>query len=137
MNVSTLGVRNVRRNLWRTVGTIAGVAVALVSFILIQTVLDAWEVAAKNAAQDRIATRHKVSFIMTLPKKTADDIAQVPGVTQSMHMNWFGAKDANHENEFFATLAVQSDTLFAVYDECIVPEEQKKAWLEKRYVAIV
>lgn len=137
MNLTTLGIRNVRRNFWRTFGTVAGVAVALVTFTLLQTVLASWESGAKHAAQDRIASRHKVSFVMTLPKKYAQEVLDVPGITQSMHANWFGAKDASRENEFFATLAVQSETLFDVYDELEVPAEQKEAWMQTRNGAIV
>jgi putative ABC transport system permease protein len=54
-----------------------------------------------------------------------------------MHANWFGGKDPKHDQEFFATLAVQTDTFFSVYDEVEVPPAQKQAWLETKNGAIV
>jgi len=58
------------------------------------------------AAKDRIATRHKVSFVMQLPKRYAEEIAQMPGVTAVSYANWFGGKDPKDENDFFARLAM-------------------------------
>ena len=34
---------------------------------------------AEYAAQDRVATRHKVTFVMTLPKRYVEDIRQIAG----------------------------------------------------------
>src|SRR6187401_995511 len=108
MRLSSIGVRNVARNKFRNVLTILGVGIAILTFVLLQTVLQSWTSAAKYAAQDRVATRHKVSFIMTMPLRYGQEILQVPGVTKAMYASWFGAKDPKHENEFFATLAVQT-----------------------------
>jgi putative ABC transport system permease protein len=58
-------------------------------------------------------------------------------VKKSMHANWFGAKDPKHENEFFATIAVESDTFFDVYDEIQVPPDQKEAWFQTKTGALV
>ncbi len=137
MNAITLSLRNVGRNRFRTVGTVCGVAAALVAFVLLQTVLSSWQAGAKYAAQDRIGTRHKVTFVMTLPRKYAAEVERTPGVVTSMHANWFGGKDPNHESEFFATIAVQTASFFRVYDEISVPPAQKQAWLETRNGAIV
>jgi putative ABC transport system ATP-binding protein len=78
VNLVSLAARNVLRNKFRTTLTVLGVAVALLAFILLRTVLSAWNAAADYAAKDRIATRHKVTFIMTVPKRYVDTIRQVP-----------------------------------------------------------
>ncbi|MBX3201760.1 MAG: ABC transporter permease, partial [Labilithrix sp.] len=69
-----IAARNLKRSWFRTTFTVAGAAVALVAFIMLRTVLWAWNAAAEYAAQDRIGTRHKVTFIMPLPLRYADDV---------------------------------------------------------------
>ena len=38
------------------------------AFVMLRTVLSAWKVGADYAAKDRLATRHKVTFVMPLPE---------------------------------------------------------------------
>ncbi len=137
MRLSAIGVRNISRNRFRTVLTILGVAVAIVAFVMLRTVLSAWTVAADYAAKDRVATRHKVSFIMTLPERYVSEVQEIPGVKQAAFASWFGGKDPNHENEFFATIAVDPDSFLSVYDEVEVPAAQREAWMQNRKGALV
>ena len=137
MNLAGIGIRNVGRNKTRAALTVFGGAVAVVAFILLRTVLWAWNVQAEFAAKDRIATRHKVSMILPMPKRYVDTIRQVPGVTQATWANWFGAKDPNRPDEFFATLAVDPPSFLEVYDEAVVKPEDKARWFQDRRGAIV
>jgi putative ABC transport system permease protein len=132
-----IAARNLKRSWLRTILTVAGAAVALITFMLIRTVLWAWNVGAEYAAQDRLGTRHKVSFIMPLPKRYADDIRAVPGVKSATFANWFGGKLPGKPNEFFANFAVESKTYFTVMDDMVVAPEELKAWSEDRKGAIV
>lgn len=132
-----IAARNLLRNGTRTFLTILGSAVALVAFILLRTVLSAWNIGADYAAKDRLGTRHKVSFVMELPKRYVDDIRQVPGVKKATWANWFGAKDPRHPDEFFANLAVDGSSYFDVIDEMILSDEDRSRWLADRRGAIV
>ena len=109
MKLPLIAVRNLGRNKLRTFLTVLGGAVAILAFISLRTVLSSWSAAADYAAKDRIATRHKVSFVISMPKRYIDDIRAVPGVKQATYMSWFGAKNPKKPNEFFATLAVEPD----------------------------
>lgn len=137
MNLLLLSAKNVLRNKLRAGLTILGIAVAIVAFVLLRTVLDAWQVGVEAAAKDRIGTRNKITFILQLPKRYIEDIRAVPGVKVASYMNWFGAKDPNHEHEFFGNMAVDSKTVFQVFDEMVVPPEQRAAWLSDRQGALV
>jgi putative ABC transport system permease protein len=137
MNMGVFAVRNLGRNKLRTLLTIAGVSVAIVTFILLRTVLSAWTVAADHAAKDRVGTRHKVSFIIPLPKRYLEEIKQIPGVKGAAGANWFGAKDPKHETEFFGSFAVDPEEYLEVYDEIIIPPEQREAWFQNRTGAVV
>jgi putative ABC transport system permease protein len=131
-----LAARNALRNRFRTSLTVLGVAVAVIAFILLRTVITAWNVAAEYSAQDRIATRHKQSFVITLPLRYVENIRQVKGVKDATWMNWFGGKDPKSPDEFFANFAVDAPSFLTVYDEVQLPEDQKQRWLEDRQGAI-
>jgi putative ABC transport system permease protein len=137
MGLLPLAVKNIRRNLFRTVLTILGVVVAMVTFVLLRTVLSAWTVGEKYAAQDRVATRHKITFVMTLPKRYADDLKVVPGVRDVTWFNWFGGRLAGKDDVFFANMATDPESFLRVYDEIDVPPAQKKAWLENQRGALI
>jgi putative ABC transport system permease protein len=137
MNMGVVAVRNLGRNKLRTLLTILGVSVAIVTFILLRTVLSAWTVAADHAAKDRVGTRHKVSFIMPLPKRYLEEIRQIPGIKSAAGANWFGAKDPKHETEFFGNFAVDPKAYLEVYDEIIIPPEQREAWFQNKQGAVV
>lgn len=137
MNLVRIAVRNLLRNKMRTFLTILGAAVAIVAFVMLRTVLSSWSAAADYAAKDRLGTRHKVTFTMGMPRSYIDQVRMVPGVKQATFMNWFGGKNPKKPEEFFATLAVDTNTAFEVMDELVVPPEQMQSWKEDRKGAIV
>lgn len=137
MTLAGVSIRNIGRNKLRAMLTVLGIAIAVVAFVLLRTVLTAWTVGADYAAKDRIGTRNKVTFIVPLPKRYIEQIRQVPGVKASNFANWFGGKEPNHENEFFATLAVETASFFQVFDEITVAAADKERWLHDRKGAIV
>jgi putative ABC transport system permease protein len=137
MNVVGIGMRNITRNKTRTGLTVLGGAVAVLAFILIRTVLWAWNVGVEYAAKDRLATRHKVSFILPMPKRYVDTVKQVQGVSDAAYMNWFGGKDPNRPNEFFASMAVDPPSTLRVYPEMKVQSEDKERWLSDRKGALI
>jgi putative ABC transport system permease protein len=66
-----------------------------------------------------------------------DQIKNVPGVKAASYANWFGGKNPNAEDQFFATIAVDSKTFLEVSDEVQVPADQKQNWLQDRRGALV
>jgi putative ABC transport system permease protein len=132
-----LAARNLLRNRFRTLLTVVGIALSILTFITLRTVVYAWTVAVEVAPKDRIVTRHKITFVMTLPRRYVDTVRQTPGVRAATFANWFGGKDPKHEREFFSTLAIDTDTAFEVYSEVKVPAEQLTAWKADRAGAVV
>jgi putative ABC transport system permease protein len=132
-----LAARNLLRNKVRTALTIAGVAVAVITFLFLRTGVAAWTAGADFAAKDRVFTRHKVTFVMPLPLRYLEKVRSVPGIKTSTFANWFGGKDPKHDREFFATFAIEPESYFVVVDEVIVPPDQMAAFKEDRTGAIV
>lgn len=137
MNLTSIAARNIGRNKLRTSLTVTVVAIATLFFILLRTVVWSWTSASEFSKKDRIATRHKVSFIMQLPKRYAEEIATIPGVTAVTWANWFGAKDPKNETDFFATIATDPKSLLDVYSEIKTTPAEKQAWFEDRQGALV
>jgi putative ABC transport system permease protein len=137
VTLTGLAFRNLSRNRFRVVLTVLGVAVAILTFVLLRTVVESWTSGAQLAAKDRVVTRHKVTFVMTLPKHYYDVVSTAPHVKKATFANWFGGKDPNHDREFFATLGVDTNTYFDVYPELSVSPEVLAAWKEDRKGAII
>lgn len=132
-----LAAKNLLRNKVRTGLTVLGVAIAIVTFLLLRTVISAWTVGADFAAKDRVVTRHKITFVMTLPKRYVDKVREAPNIKAATFANWFGGKDPTHDREFFATLAVDGKSYFDVMTEFVVTDEERAAFLEDRTGAVV
>ena len=137
MKYARIAVKNVLRNKFRTIMTVAGITFALIAFLAVRTVVTSWEGAVDYAAKDRLGTRHKVTFVMQLPRKYVDDIRNVPGVKAATWANWFGAKNPNNEKEFFANMAVDVPTFLEVYDEIKLDPDEIAAWKSNKRGAII
>ncbi|MDP9148525.1 MAG: FtsX-like permease family protein [Myxococcota bacterium] len=137
MTLAALAVRNLARNKFRVLLTVCAVAIAIVAFLLLRTVTWAWASGAEWAAKDRVVTRHKVTFVMTLPRRYVDQVRLAPHIKTATWANWFGGKDPKHDREFFSTLAIDPSTYFAVYDEMRVAPDQMDVFVHDRQGAIV
>jgi putative ABC transport system permease protein len=111
--------------------------VAVLAFVLLRTVLFAWNKGVDYAAKDRLATRHKVSIVIPLPKHYIDDVrSKIPGVKSASDLNWAGAKWPKDPNLFFANMAA-ADNVFDVYPEMKVAPEAIERWRGDKEGAIV
>lgn len=128
MNAATYAGRNLFRRKGRTILTVLVVMLVVLIFCLIRTVDWAFKVGAEDAMQDRLATRHKVSITMQLPKRYIDDVRAVPGVTKATWANWFAAKDPKERVQFFAGFAADHESWFDVYDDMKVDPAQLADW---------
>jgi len=127
VNLATYARRNLFRRRGRTILTVLAVAVAVLIFSAIRTVGVTFNAAADDAMSDRLATRHKVSITMQLPRRYIEDIRAVPGITGATAANWFGAKDPKERLPFFAGFAAD-DKWFDVFDDMKVDPAQLAEW---------
>jgi putative ABC transport system permease protein len=137
MNIATYSRRNLFRRRGRTILTVIAVAVAVLIFSLLRTVVWEWNAGADQAEQDRIAVRHKVSITMQLPRRYVEDVRQTPGVKAATWANWFGAKDPKERTPFFAGFAVDQDSWFDVMDDMKIDPAQLAEWKQTRNGAII
>ncbi|HKZ16319.1 MAG TPA: FtsX-like permease family protein [Geobacteraceae bacterium] len=129
-------IRNAFRHKLRTILTIVGVAIAVLAFGLLRTLVGLWYLGVESSSATRLVTRNSISLVFTLPISYKDRIRQVPGVTIVSQGNWFGAYYKEQKN-FFANFAVEPKSFLELYPEFILPPDQKAAFLLDRKGAVV
>jgi len=135
MELLKLILRNTLRQRLRAVLTVFGMAVAILAFCLLRTVVDAWYAGVSAASPNRLVTRSAVSLIFPLPISYRQKILQVPGVRQVAYANWFAGVYID-ERHFFPRMAVGPESFFDLYPEFLIPEDQLKAFQKQRNACI-
>lgn len=128
-------LRNAFRNKLRTGLTILGVAIAILAFGLLHTVVSAWYAGAAASSATRLVTRNSVSLVFPLPLSYKDKIRQIDGVRTVSYGSWFGGIYIDEKN-FFANWCVEPVSYLRLYPEFILSPEEMLAFLKDRQGAI-
>jgi putative ABC transport system permease protein len=129
----------IHRHLWqhkmRTALTILGMAVAILAFLLLRSVVAAWYRGVDAASDNRLVTRHAISLTFSLPMSYLPALKQTPGVAAVSYANWFGGIYIDERN-FFPRFAV-SPNYFDMHPEFVVPPDQMAAYKRERRACVV
>ena len=136
MRILKLIIKNSLRHKLRTFLTILGISIAVFAFGLLRTVVTAWNAGVEASAANRLITRQAVSFIFPLPLAYRDQIKNIPGVEEVTYANWFQGVYID-KTQFFARLAVDAETIFDVYPEFVVSDEEYQTFLKERNSCII
>jgi len=128
---------NLKRRKLRTSLTLLSIFMAFLLFGLLCAVKEAFTAGVNMAGADRLIVRHKVPLIMTLPVTYGRRMEQVPGVLSAVHWTWFNGIYQNEPKNFFASFPVNPEPFLAIYPEYLLPQEQRRAWLQTRTGAVV
>jgi len=128
--------RNAFRHKLRALLTVFGVAVAVLAFGLLRTVVDAWYAGVSAAAANRLVIRSSISLTFFLPIAYMEKIRAVDGVKAVSHMTWFGGIYIDRKN-FFANFAVEGKPFLDLYPEFIIAGDQKDAFMKDRKGCVV
>lgn len=131
-----LASKNLLRHRLRSLLTMAGIAVAIVSFGLLRTVVDSWYAGAELGSAGRLITRSEASLSFRLPVTHADRIRRVPGVSAVTWANWFGGVYID-EKHFFPQYAIDAASYFGLYPEYVIAPDQLSAFQRERRAVIV
>jgi putative ABC transport system permease protein len=116
--------RNTLRHPLRSSLTVAGMALAVLAFCLLRTLVAAWYSGVAASSPVRLVTRNAISLIYSLPLAYQSKIAAVPGIVNLAYGNWFGGVYIDEKN-FFPTFALSLSKYLEIYPEFIIPPEQK------------
>ena len=130
MFLPKLVLRNAFRHRLRTLLTVVGLAVAVLAFGLLQTVVDAWYAGASAASATRLVTRSSISLTFFLPITYENRVRGVEGVTRVARSNWFGGIYQEPKN-FFPQFAV-SDNYLELYPEFLISDGELAAYKRDR-----
>lgn len=128
--------RNLMRRPMRSVLTILSLAVAIFLICSLRSLITTLEAGVAAADNRRMAVMSKTGLFVELPQKYQAVIERLPGVEMTTKFQWFGGYFRSQKN-FFAQFAIDPATLFQMYPECKVPEEEKQAFLADRTSCIV
>ncbi len=123
--------RNTFRHKLRTGLTILGIAIAILAFGMLRTMITAWYAGVEASSAGRLVTRNAISLIFPLPLNYKDKIRQVSGVSIVSFGNWFGGIYIDEKN-FFANFAVEPKSYLELYPEFILPNAESDAFLRDR-----
>jgi putative ABC transport system permease protein len=129
-------IRNMFRHKLRSVLTVVGVAVAVLAFGLLRTLVGLWYSGAEHASATRLVTRNAISLIFPLPVSYLERIRGVPGVSSVSYGNWFGGVYIEEKN-FFANYAVEPQSYLKLYPEFILSPKEANDFLMDRKGCIV
>ncbi len=136
MKILKLIFKNSMRHKLRTSLTIVGIAVAVLAFCLLRTVVTAWYSSEQATSANRLIVRQSVSFIFPLPYAYLEKIEKVPGVKEVSYANWFGGIYIDRSN-FFARMAVDASTFFDVYGEYLLPKDELDTFKKERNSCVI
>ncbi len=136
MFILKLLIRNAFRHKLRTILTIVGVAIAIVAFGLLRTLVNLWYAGVEASSASRLITRNAISLAFPLPISYKDRIRQVPGVKDVSWGNWFGGIYKEEKN-FFPNFAIDPKSYLPMYPEYILAPDEAKSFILDRKGCIV
>jgi len=123
--------KNTWRNPLRTGLTVLGIAVAVLAFGLLRTLIGTWNAGVAASSATRLVTRNAVSLVFPLPISYREKIRQIDGVTQVSYGNWFGGIYIDEKN-FFPNFVVEPRSYLEMYPEFIMPPADREAFYKDR-----
>jgi putative ABC transport system permease protein len=105
--------------------------VAFFLFTTLSGVNHALTANVSSSNQYRLITSHKISMTQSLPIKTQQKIAALPGVKNVSYASWFGGYYQSEKNQLAVT-AVDHKNYFELFDEYSIPKEELLQWQKTR-----
>ncbi len=135
MQILKLLIKNSFRHKLRTSLTVLGITIAILAFGLLRTVVSAWYAGVEASSASRLVTRNSISLIFFLPLSYKEKIRQIPGIKNLSYAYWFGGIYISEKN-FIPNFAVDAKTVFEMFPEFVLPEDQKNAFLRDRKACV-
>jgi putative ABC transport system permease protein len=126
-----LAWRNTLRHPLRAALTVGGMAVAVLAFCLLRTVVAAWYAGVEASSPVRLVTRNAVSLMFPLPLSYLAKIKAVPGVSQVGYSYWFEGIYLDKKN-FFPQFATSIPESLELFPEFLFTPDQKLALIRDR-----
>jgi putative ABC transport system permease protein len=135
VKILPLVLKNLLRKKTRSALTIASIVLPLFVICILGTLLRSLEADPSGGkGMYRLIVRHKVSITNWLPGAYDPKIRNLPGVVETLRMNWFGGSyvDQSAKNQFARFSTSDADRLLSVFDEASIVEGSEAEWVGDR-----
>jgi len=135
VKILPLILKNLLRKKTRSALTIGSIVLPLFVICILGTLLRALEADPSGGkGMYRLIVRHKVSITNWLPGAYDPKIRNLPGVVETLRMNWFGGSyiDQSAKNQFARFSTSDADRLLKVFDEATIVEGREADWVNDR-----
>jgi len=131
MNDLFLIYKNLTRKKMRLFLTSFAIFIAFLIFGAVSALKATLDSGIEMSADNRLVVVHKTNFTVPLPFAYVNKIKNIEGVKDVTHSNWFGGYYQEPSRQV-TTFAVDPKSFFKVYDEIIIPDEQKQRWFKNQ-----
>lgn len=128
--------RYLTKHLIRSGLTIGSLLVAIFLVCVLRSLVWSLDAGIRAAKRDRLVVQSAVSLFVNLPMSYQEQMAQVPGVTNTCKFHWFGGYYQDPKN-FFAQFAVDAPAFLAMYPEAKLVDGSRETFLADRQGALV
>jgi putative ABC transport system permease protein len=115
----------------RTILLIFAIFIAFLIYAVLAAFQSSLENASGPSSQNRLAVSNRVNFTQPLPLSYVNRVATLEGVKDVSYSMWFGGYYQEQRN-FLLAFAVDQESYVRIYDEYVMPEDQKQAFLTNR-----
>lgn len=115
----------------RTILTIGSILIAFLMFGLLSALEKAFTAGVEIAGQDRLLTRHKVTWVQLVPISYYNRMLALDGVADVTHATWLGGYYKEPRN-VVPSFPADLESYLRIYPELEIPDEQREALLADR-----
>jgi putative ABC transport system permease protein len=137
MKLLKLIVKNAFRHRLRTILTILGLAITIMSFGIVRNILEVFSFSEDDLIPGHLITRHKTSMMQFLPYSHLDKMRQVEGVEAVTYGFWMGVRYGDDPEEFFARMAIDQDNFYKIRSDWITSEEDIEDFKTVKNAALI
>ncbi|MEO0996311.1 MAG: FtsX-like permease family protein [Pseudomonadota bacterium] len=124
-------LKNLTRKPLRLFLTVFATFIAFMIFGTLTAFQQAFDAGIDLAADDRLVVVNKINFTQVLPISYVNRVRGIDDVVAVTHLNWFGGYYQEPRNQF-AMFAVDAENFLGVYDEVLISDAERSAWLANR-----
>ena len=129
--------KNAMRNRRRSILTICSVGASLCLLGVLMAIYHAFFFTPPTPEQERrLWTRNRISLANIMPIAYRDKILRVPGVQDTMVMQWFGGVYKEPKN-MFSRFGVEPERYLRIMPEYKLTPEEQKAFVSERTACII
>ncbi len=136
MNDFYLIYKNLTRKPLRLILSCFAIFIAFLIFGAVTSLKVVLNSGIELAADNRLVVFNSINFTSPLPIAYTNKVRAIDGVDKVTHANWFGGYFQEPRNQL-VVMAVDPESYLSVYEEIVLPPENKANWLQDQQGILV